>query len=121
MLGEARERWWGISVSVKISRQDDRLVLVLPEEFDAAAAEHADAVIDEALDDSIAHLYLDMSQTSFIDSTGIGLVVYASRRAQTSGTKVSVCAAHNQPLALMKTLRLDRVFKFIDELPQIDA
>lgn len=101
-------------MSVKINRQDGITTVQLPDEFDAAAAESAREDIEASLDGDTQKLLFDLSETHFIDSTGIGLIVYTARRAQASGGKIALCGAQNQPLELLKILRLDRVFKFLD-------
>lgn len=107
-------------MSVVISSKDGVTTVQLPDEFDAAAAESAREDIETSLGQATVKLLFDLSETHFIDSTGIGLIVYTARRAQAAGGKTALCGAQNQPLELLKILRLDRVFKFLDSTKDAD-
>jgi anti-sigma B factor antagonist len=45
-----------------------------------------------------------------IDSSGVGAIVSLFKRVKADGGKVVVVRAHDQPLAVLKLLKLDKVF-----------
>ena len=73
---------------VQVSRSDDRAIARTSGELDAYSAPQLRKVLDEVLDGSIPCVVVDLSATSFIDSTGLGVLVGAARRAKTQGAEV---------------------------------
>lgn len=51
-------------------------------ELDAYTAPQLRKVLDEVLDGSVKRLVVDLCATTFVDSTGLGVLVGASRRAK---------------------------------------
>lgn len=53
---------------------------------------------------------VDLSQLRLIDSSGVGAIVSLYKRMKAVGAKVEVVGLKDQPLAIFRLLRLDRVF-----------
>lgn len=49
---------------------------------------------------------IDIKEVSFLDSSGIGAIVYLFKRIRGSGGQLSICNANGQPLELMELLRI---------------
>jgi anti-anti-sigma factor len=62
-------------------------------EFEAIASKHADVT-------------LNMAKTEFIDSSGIGGIVFLYKRLTAEGFSLKIAGAKDQPLNLLKHLRL---------------
>lgn len=94
-------------------------VIKLHGEFDAAASDSAKADLESLLNNnSSSCIVLDLADVSFIDSTGMGLIIYAFKRLQSSGMDFRVSGAHGQPLELFKLLRVDRVIQLFPDVEQ---
>lgn len=74
---------------------DDGVVLVrLRGELDVGCAREVRAAIDEAVGAAgVTRIELDMAEVSFIDSTGIGVLVGAMQRARAEGQELEIVAA----------------------------
>lgn len=70
---------------------DAASVAAMREEIDAIAAGDADVIID-------------MSQCRFIDSSGVGAIVYLHKRMRTRGYRVQLSGLQGQPLKLLRHL-----------------
>jgi anti-anti-sigma factor len=75
-------------VSLHASRTEQRIVLA--GELDYNGARHLASVIEETLATRAARLVLDLSQLSFIDSSGVRAVLNASLDATQAGTELLV-------------------------------
>ncbi len=62
-------------LTVRVDREDDRCVIVLDGEMDLSNSSVAEAALREALEEAPARIVVDMRELSFIDSTGIALLV----------------------------------------------
>ena len=77
-------------------------------ERDAGAASRAARLADRLfLGESIT---VDLSALRLIDSSGVGVLVSLFKRIRASGGEVRLEGLRDQPLAIFKLLRLDRVF-----------
>jgi anti-sigma B factor antagonist len=66
--------------SLDMRREGDSAVIMLSGELDLATAPELDRAICEAEDSEIGRIVIDMSDLSFMDSTGLQLLVRAKSR-----------------------------------------
>ena len=59
---------------------------------------------------------LDFSKTEFIDSSGIGAIVFLYKRIEKNGHKLALLNVTGQPFKLMSLLRVDKTIPFIDSI-----
>ena len=85
---------------------EDTAVLHLQGELDMATAGLLRRVLDEAMAEDVTGLLLDLTDLTFVDSSGIGLFVSAARQAQVGGRSFTL--RHPTPMVL-KALRLTGV------------
>lgn len=104
---------------VELVRADHSARVVLRGDIDLAASAALNAALSEAM--AGEHVIVDLSRTSFIDSTAIGALVMASRAALDAGTTLTVVRG---PARVMNILRLSGVYElltFVDSDPPSDA
>lgn len=77
--------------------------------LDANSTPELRPMIDALVADKRARIVVDLSALRLIDSSGVGAVVSLYKRVRAQGGKVSVAGLRDQPLAIFKLLRLDRV------------
>ena len=68
----------------------------------------------EAVDDLIAErrprVVVDLSALDIIDSSGVAVLVKLYKGVRSGGGQVQIVGARDQPLAIFKLLRMDKVF-----------
>jgi anti-sigma B factor antagonist len=68
----------------------------------------------EAVDDLIAErrtrVVVDLSGLDIIDSSGVAVLVKLYKGVRSTGGSVQITGARDQPLAIFKLLRMDKVF-----------
>jgi anti-sigma B factor antagonist len=67
------------------------------------------------LEGSPRRMLLDLSETEYISSSGIGLLVSILRRCRQSGVQMGICALRPEILELFKLTRLNQVFSIYED------
>ncbi len=94
------------------SRTDngDETTLSIEGTLDAATAPDLRAVIDQIVEEGRRNITLDLSTLRLIDSSGVGVIVSLFKRVRANGGQVRIVGLRDQPRAIFRLLRLDRVF-----------
>ena len=101
------------------SRSDtgDVTVLRIEGALDAMSTPELRPVIDAIVADKRPRVDVELSGLRLIDSSGVGAIVSLYKRIKAQGGKVAVRGLRDQPLAIFKLLRLDRVFPTVGPTP----
>lgn len=84
---------------------------VLPAEIDLANAAPVGETIDAILCDGVSVAIVDMSSTSFCDTSGVRVLVKAHQRAQATGTDLRLVVPAIGVRRVFQLLGVDRVLK----------
>lgn len=82
-------------------------VIKLRDEFDAELVKSMRDEI-EALSKLTTNLVIDLNEVKFIDSSGIGAIVFLYKRMVAKELTLAVIGLDNQPLELFQMLMLDK-------------
>ena len=66
--------------------------------------------IDKVLQGKPAKVVVDLAGLDIIDSSGVAVLVKLYKGVRTAGGTLEVTGARDQPLAIFRLLRMDRVF-----------
>lgn len=88
---------------------DTGLRLAIDGSLDALTVRDLRPLLDEVVGEKPKSVTVDLSQLTLIDSSGVGAIVSLFKRVKADGGKVVVANAQDQPLAVLKLLKLDRV------------
>ena len=89
---------------------DDATTLVLEGEVDLASAHLLVDSIDDAIEDGATVIVLDFSAVTFINSTGLGAMVAATKRLRAEGGDLILRRFRGIPASALATTGLDRFF-----------
>lgn len=78
--------------------------------LDAVTAPNIRRTIETLVEEQRRSITVDLSGLRIIDSSGVGVIVSLYKRCHAYGGVVHVAGLRDQPLAIFKLLRLDRVF-----------
>lgn len=67
-------------------------------------------VVDEIIAERRAKVVVDLTGLDIIDSSGVAVLVKLYKGVRGFGGQVQVTGARDQPLAIFKLLRMDKVF-----------
>ncbi len=97
-------------MQVKIEENEKTLTAFLSGEIDHHSAKSAREQIDYAVERSGAlMLRLDFSEVSFMDSSGVGLVMGRFRSLQSRGGETRICNATPPVMRMLKLAGLDKL------------
>ncbi len=88
--------------------QDAQRVFPVIGQFDAMAVERLRPDFTDIGENEQRDVRLDLSNADFIDSSGIGAVVFMYKRLAARGRKLTIAGLHGQPLSLIRFLRIDK-------------
>jgi anti-sigma B factor antagonist len=86
------------------------LRLTIEGALDALTAREVRPIFDQVVADKPKRVTIDIGALTLIDSSGVGAIVSLFKRVKADGGVVVVANAQDQPLAVLKLLKLDRVF-----------
>ena len=98
---------------MKFSRNDvneNESVLAIDGTLDAVTAPDLRTVIDGLVSEQRKQVTLELSALTLIDSSGVGVIVSLFKRMRAQGGDVRIVGLRDQPRAIFRLLRLDRVF-----------
>jgi anti-sigma B factor antagonist len=97
---------------MKFSRVDRgaETVLAIEGVLDALTAPEIRPTIDALVQEKRTSILVDLSSLRLVDSSGVGVIVSLYKRCKAFGGVVRVDGLGNQPLAIFRLLRLDRLF-----------
>jgi len=78
-------------------------------DLDAVTVSDLRAEIEKLLMRQIGRVEVDLSQLRMLDSSGVGALVSLYKQVRARGGEVVVLGLRDQPLAIFRLLRLDRV------------
>jgi anti-sigma B factor antagonist len=97
---------------MKYTRTDagDETTLAIDGTLDAVTAPELRTVVDELVNERRPAVTLDLSSLRLIDSSGVGVIVSLFKRMKLHQGQVKIVGLRDQPRAIFRLLRLDRVF-----------
>lgn len=88
----------------------DDSTLTIDGTLDAVTAPELRPVLDALVAENRKKIVVDLASLRLIDSSGVGVLVSLFKRVRAYGGEVNLVGLRDQPLAIFKLLRLDRVF-----------
>ena len=99
---------------VDIENRADHIVVTAVGEIDASNADMVDGAISNALIDGYKQVLLDFARVTFIDSTGLGVLVKAHRSADAAEARFAIVHPTPQTRKLIRVLGLDQLLYLYD-------
>lgn len=91
--------------------QERYTVIALEGRFTAAVAPRLRDEASDLVAGGRKHLVVDLSATTFIDSSGLGALISALKTARVAGGDLRIAGAPEQVLSVLRLTNLDRVLR----------
>jgi anti-sigma B factor antagonist len=98
-----------------VTSEGETRLVVFSGELDLAGVERARAAIAEA-EDGVGMIVLDLSQLTFLDSTGLEVVLRAARRADEAGRRLVVRKPSPYVKRLFELTAIDQSLDIVDDV-----
>lgn len=89
--------------------------------LDSTQATAISGQVDSALDSGAKTLLMDLKETTFVDSSGLGTLVSALKKAREKGCDMVVCSINPQVKMLFELTSMDQVFKIFENREAFEA
>jgi anti-sigma B factor antagonist len=104
-----------MKISTAMSADNAICTVIISGEFDLAGVERVRQVLIEAIEtDGIAHVVIDLGPTEFLDSSGIGVLVFAHNLAAHHGVALTLANASG---LVEEVLKLTGVWQLFQPAP----
>ena len=93
-------------------------VLGVTGEIDVFTAPEFKIAINEAIESGVTDLVVDLTQVSYMDSSGFGTLLGATKRVRPKGGSINLVGCNDAIERMMKITRLDSVFNLFRTLDE---
>lgn len=102
------------ALRIDTSHQTDAYVICIEGELDLGRCPDLERALGEAERTEAGRIILDIEQLTFIDSTGLGILLTASRRSASNGTRLQITRGKGQVADMFRLTALDRALPLTD-------
>ena len=107
-----------MSVGWETSERADGFLVELTGELDIASAANVESRLMELEERAPERIYLDLRKVSFIDSTGLSMIINADGRARKSGRRLTIVSGDGVPRRILRTVGLEDRLDVVTEMPE---
>ncbi|PCS22866.1 STAS domain-containing protein [Candidatus Enterovibrio escicola] len=91
-----------------IQQPDNTLMLVIHGDMDAHGCSEIQPELDAVVNEEhITDVTLNLSNVNFLDSSGIGAIVFLFKRLKAKDYTLSLVQVHGQPMEIIQLLRIN--------------
>jgi len=101
-------------LAVDVARQNGAHTVTLKGELDLNSSPGLRDLLHELLDDGKGHLVIELSELSFVDSTGLGVLVGALKKARQGGGDIELSTPTPAIRKALEITGLTQVFRVAD-------
>jgi anti-sigma B factor antagonist len=105
-----------MELDIQSERHPNQCEITLRGEVDVYTAPKLKAKLIETIEDGCANIVVDLEGVSFIDSSGLGVLVSALRRARERDGAVRIVCTRENILKIFRITGLDKVFPVFDNI-----
>jgi anti-sigma B factor antagonist len=87
----------------------DTTTIVVAGELDASAAPALRAALGRAIEARVSEVIVDLTETTFVDSTAIGALLAASKQVRESEARLEVICTNPNVLGIFEIVGLDQL------------
>lgn len=91
----------------QFAENNENLMIELSGEMDALGCSKIRPNLEQITEQTQPHIVIDISSVSFIDSSGIGAIVFLFKRLKEQNRSMEIIGVQGQPKELMLLLRMD--------------
>lgn len=109
-----------MELEIKDEKRGGLCVFALTGEIDVYTAPRLKERLVAAIDEGCSRIILEMNGVSFIDSSGLGVLVSALRRAREKDGGVRIVCVRDNILKIFRITGLDKVFPIFSDIAEAE-
>jgi anti-sigma B factor antagonist len=98
-------------MQVTATNTEDRTVIAVSGEVDIATSPALDAAVITAIGEGAKHITIDLTDVSFMDSSGLGVIVRGLKRSREAEIDLDLVISNDRVLKVFSITGLDQVIK----------
>jgi anti-anti-sigma factor len=98
------------SLEVQSTTEDDTTIVRVSGEVDLHTSPQLRALLLEAVATSARSLMIDLAEVSYMDSSGVGTLVYVKREVEQAGGRLVLVGPQPRVLSVLEITHLDKFF-----------
>jgi anti-sigma B factor antagonist len=103
-----------MDLGLEVTKRERSVVVTVTGEVDVATAPRLRSQLVSLVGDGERRIICDLEGVDFLDSTGLGVLVGALKRARTHGGELIMVCTQRRLLKVFEITGLTRVFEFFD-------
>lgn len=103
-------------MTIKLKKNDNIYVIELDGELDLYSTYKVKTLYTKMAEKGIRSIILDLENLGYLDSSGLGSIIYIFSNLKKLGGKMSICHLNGSPKNLIQMTRLDKLFLIADTL-----
>ena len=108
-------------MSITTSASNDNLIISIKGRMDARFIDEKRHELELLPKEIVSDVLFDLSCTDFIDSSGIGFIVYLYKRLKPQQRRMAIIGLNGQPKDVIKMLRIDRMVDCVDTVEEFES
>lgn len=97
---------------ISTKEYNDKVIIELEGEIQIKNISEIKKVIYQTIDTHKKNIILDFKNVSYIDSSGIGVLLVGYRKASESGNELILCNVPEKIMEILKLTQINRIFRF---------
>lgn len=107
-------------MAITTSASNDNLIIAIKGRMDARFITEKREELELLPQEILSDVLFDLSCTDFIDSSGIGFLVYMFKRLRPQGRKMAILGLNGQPKDVIQMLRIDRMINCVTTVEEFE-
>lgn len=105
-------------MTIKLKKNDNIYVIELDGELDLYNAYKVKTLYTKMVEKGIHSIILDLENLDYLDSSGLGSIIYIFSDLKKHDGKMSICHLNGSPRNLIQMTRLDKLFLIADTIEE---
>jgi len=102
-------------MSISVERLENKITITINvEKFDVVNMQEIKKSIQKEINNELSDVILDLSEVSFIDSSGLSVIIAIFKQLNTTNHKFELSGLQTQPMELLEITQLHKIFTIIN-------
>ena len=103
-------------MSYKTTTNKEHIVIAIQGNMDAKFVTDKREQLEKLREETLGNVIFDFSSTEFIDSSGIGFLVFMFKRLKPEARDITIIGLNGQPKKVVEMLRINRMIRCCNNL-----